>query len=786
MVDQPAQGGVETPGDFGAGSAGKARRWLSEIDIAEKAMAKWLKRCAQIIKRYDADPDLATILNDEKPNRFALLWANMETLEPAVFARTPTAVVGRRWKDPDPIGRTASEVLERGINFCADSTDFEGTYKEVTKDYLLLGRGVPWVRYVPTMKRVGDNGGPPIEDAYDTKAPADIEQASDGQVSEGDEPYDAVDWEEAIPDHVSYDEFLHNVARKWADVTWVGRKVFMTRAELVKRFTAKEPGNSGKTLGECVPLDHGVPEGQEKEAEQFAKAAIYEIWDKPSRTVVWVSKSYPEALMDERDDPLGLKDFFPCPRPAIGTRGPNSVLPTADYNYYAGQDRAINKLTQRISLLMDALQLKGFYAAGSELKDKIDNLFASTTGVMIPVDSWAAFKDGLNGLIVWLPVDVVANALKSCIDARQQLIVDVQQITGMADIMRGDVDPNETATATRKKEAWGSSRVRQKQQELARVASETLQIMGQVIASKFQPTTLSKMSNVKLLKDPEERAKLLQALQVITAPPPGPPPQPGQPPTPPPQAQPPSPQALKQITDMLGLGYSQPTLQDVLGLLNGPTWADVTALLRDNTLRTFRIEIEADSTIAVDDQEDKASRVEFVETIGKLVGNLIPLIQLAPELLPMATQTVLYLVRGYRIGREMEEVIEKAFEQLGEAANQGQLQQRGQSPQKSGPDPQVEQAKAQAAGMTAQARVMDAQTNQQNAHTKQFEAQAGASLEQQRIAHEAQQQHMDRSLEVHLQGQDIAADLQQAIVKREERQAAAAMVRPADLTGPRQ
>lgn len=778
MADPSAEK-QQTPADFGKGRAGNARRWISEIDLAEKSQAKWLDRCKDIIKRYDADAKLASAtVDDTAISRFALLWSNMETLEPAVFNRAPAAVVGRRWKDPDQIGRVASEILERALNFCLDTTDFEGAFKEIAKDFLLLARGVPWVRYVPTMKTVtpergeiGDNGGPPLD--AEGAEPV-VQQGSDGQVAGGDEPYDVVDWEETICDHVSYNEFLHNVARKWADVTWVGRKVFMTRGELRTRF--KGTGPDGHPLADTIPLDHKPDDTTEAQAEQFAKATIYEIWDKPTRYVCWISKGLPETTLDERDDPLGLKDFFPCPRPAIGTRSPDTVLPTADYNYYAGQDRQINKLTQRIALLMEALQLKGFYAAGSEMKDALANLFAQGTGTMVPVDSWAAMKDGMAGLVVWLPVGVVAAALKSAIEARQQLIQDVYQITGISDIMRGDVDPDETATATRKKSTWGSSRVRNKQQELARVASETLQIMGQIIASKFQPETLAKMTNVKLLASDQARQMLLQHLQVLLQPPPAPPPQPGAPPQPPPQPQPPSAQTLSQVLKAVGVEMNQPSLQDIQQLLQSPTWDDVMGLLRDETLRTFRIDVEADSTIAVEDEEDKASAIEFVETIGKLVGNLMPLIQVAPQLLPVATQTILFLVRRYRVGREMEEVIENAFQQLQGAAQGAQGQQQPQKPP--GPDPQVEQMKGQAAVQTAQARVMDAQTNQQRAQTDRFEAQAGAQLEQHRLGLEQQQQNLDRQLEVHMQGQDISAELRQATMKAWERQAAHQSVTP--------
>ena len=136
---------------------------------------------------------------------------------------------------------------------------------------------------------------------------------------------------------------------------WLARITYQTRDELVARF--------GKEVGNAVPLDHKPDKEGADFDEQFAKAAIYEIWDLPSRTAIWISKSYNEATLDQKDDPLRLKDFFPCPRPAYGTLGPDSLMPVPDFLYYESQARDIDELTRRIGRLTEAAKLRGFYAA---------------------------------------------------------------------------------------------------------------------------------------------------------------------------------------------------------------------------------------------------------------------------------------------------------------------------------------------------------------------------------------------------------------------------------------
>jgi hypothetical protein len=127
-----------------------ARLWIDELDQAEKDDARqaWLSRAKEIINLYAEAKTKTT----QSKKRFALFWSNIEVLKPAVLARVPTAVVTRRFKDQDPVGRVASEVLERALNFSIDAYDFDAVLKGCRDEYLLLARGVAWVRYIPHIK----------------------------------------------------------------------------------------------------------------------------------------------------------------------------------------------------------------------------------------------------------------------------------------------------------------------------------------------------------------------------------------------------------------------------------------------------------------------------------------------------------------------------------------------------------------------------------------------------------------------------------------------------------
>lgn len=756
MQDQALS--VDAPSDFGRTEADVVSRWVSEITLAKKAVDAWHKRGDRIIKRYTDEVGFSEG-NDTKKRRYCLLWANVQTLAPAVYARTPTAVVGRRWKDDDPVARASSEVLERGLNFSLDAMDFADMMTNLRDEFLLVARGQAWVRYVPhivtrTKKApaqigagAGEGGegegaprralpGPtegqpqPAEDERPVEAP-------DGQVTDVAGQYDEVIWEEVLADHVHWKDFLTNPGRTWAEVRWCARRVFMDRDELITRFGAEK----GK---ECPLNWHVDPVSTTdgKEDTQFNKAEVWEIWDKRSRKVFWICTAFTSAPLDARDDPLKLKEFFPCPRPLLGTCGPDSIVPTPDYEYYVSQAGEIDDLTRRISLLTDALKVRGFYRG--QANQTLTDLLAGETNTITPIEDWQGFVEagGATQIIQYLPLDVIAAALKACIETRQQMLDDVFQITGIADIMRGDGDPNETATAQNLKATWGSSRVRDKQKELARFARDLIRLMGEVIATKFSGETLTKMTGIKLLPDQNAKAMVQQRmqLQAQAAQAQHAPPQPGQPPAPPPQP----PQLPPQLQRMMA----------------DPTWADVEGLLRDDAMRSFSIDIETDSTIEPNDQQEKQRRVEFVEAVATYLEKTMPVVQLSPELLPVVIEGLKFLVRGFRVGREMEDVIDAALDQLQAKAAGGGMQPQ----QKPGPNPQVEAMKGQAAVMGAQARVSDAQTNQFKAQTDRMAAQAGASLDAQRIHNDQQDAHLDRATDVQMQGHDLQADLRKAVM----------------------
>src|SRR5262252_6528466 len=58
--------------------------------------------------------------------------------------------------------------------------------------------------------------------------------------------------------------------------------------------------------------------------------------------------------------------------------------------------------------------------------------------------------------------------------------------------MRGDTDPDETATAQGHKNSWTASRLKDRQDEMARYCRDACRMAGEVVSSYFQIDMLQK------------------------------------------------------------------------------------------------------------------------------------------------------------------------------------------------------------------------------------------------------------------------------------------------------
>jgi F0F1-type ATP synthase membrane subunit b/b' len=656
------------------------QKYLNVVSQYDNEFKKWEARAEKIVKRY-RDDNRSQHTNETA--KFNILWSNVQTLIPAVYAKLPKAVAERWFGDNDPVGRVASELIERALDYEIEHyPDFRATMRYAVEDRFLGGRGSAWVRYEPHVRTldVPEDGLQVTEDIDDEPAEtlegAENPENQDYTAGGEAEPQEEIEYECAPTDYVHWKDFGHSVARTWEEVTCVWRWVYMTREALTERF--------GEKMSKKIPLDSG-PEtlksyGQSN--KERTRAKVCELWDKETGKVYWFTKNYNE-LIDERDDPLELEGFFPCSKPLYSTTTSDTLIPVPDFVLYQDQANELDILSDRIDGLVKALRIRGVYDASQPALQRL--LTEGDNNTLIPVDKWMQFseKGGLKGAIDILPIDELANALLNCYRARTEIKAQIYEITGISDIIRGASAASETATAQQIKGQYAGLRLRSMQEEVALFASELIRLKAQVMCNKFQPQTIMLYAAAGQMSQPDQ--------QMI-------------------------PQAMQ--------------------------------LMQDKPLRNFRIEVDADSLVQIDEQQNKKDRVEFLTAFGGFMREALPVGQQSPELVPMLVELIKFGIGGFKQAKPIEGVLDVALEQM---------KQKQAGPQEQKPDPEMmkmqaqqqsDQMRVQADTQAAQAK-MQAEMQMTQAKTQaemqieQMKMQYAAQLEQQKLQFEGQLKNME-------------------------------------------
>jgi hypothetical protein len=481
--------------------------WYNTIAQYDKSFREWEARVPRIIKRYRDDSRTRN-----NPNaRFNILWSNVQVIKPAIFARLPRPDVSRRFRDNDPVARVASMMLERALEYEIEHySDYKSSMDNAVFDRLLGGRGTAWVRYEPHIVAEQNDlntglAGQDVGNGMQITEDADEAETPEAELLESPE---RIEYECAPVDYVHWRDFGHTVARTWEEVTAVWRKVYMSRQALIDRF--------GEEVGSKIPLDT-KPESDKWATKQMTtehyQACIYEIWDKEQGKVFWISKSMGEIL-DEKDDPLQLEGFFPCPKPLYATLTTDSLEPVPDFVLYQDQAKQLDTLADRIDGLVNALKVRGVYDAS---ESSLARLFSEgENNTLIPVKNWQAFaeKQGMKGAIDLVDLAPFAQALQMAYQAMEQVKGQIYEIIGIADIQRGQTDPNETLGAQIIKSNNAAGRLKTMQHAVVDFATDLLRIKAQIICNHFTEDTIVKISGAMQLS-PQDQALIPQALQLL-------------------------------------------------------------------------------------------------------------------------------------------------------------------------------------------------------------------------------------------------------------------------------
>jgi hypothetical protein len=548
----------------------------------------------------------------------------------------------------------------------------------------------------------------------------------EAQMAKGEDQKEYVSEQTLSDKYVPWDEFRHEPAKKWERVSWIAFRHLMSRDDLAANFEGL-----GEAKIKSIPLAWSPKADDDKLPDAFKRAEVWEIWDKTERKRVWIVKQFAEVLRTD-DDPYGLEQFFPIAEPLQAVATNDTYIPVPEFHLYRDQADGLDEVEARIDRLTRALKRRGVYDATfkelSQLAKAADNQF-------VPVKNYAdlSSKGGLAAAFQAEDIASIAKVLAELHSQRDLRVQTIYEVVGIADIMRGSSDPRETLGAQKIKAQFGGNRLKKRQDKVQKWIRDTLRLKAEIIAEHFEPQKLAEMTGFNYM----DEAALFQEQQQAMAK--MPPPQPGQPP-----AQPPPPTVEGRITP------------------------DMIKVMRDDKLRSYRIDIETDSTIFEDAEAEKQAVTEMMKGASEFVAAWVPVLEAQPAMLELAFEMLAFALRRFKMGRSLEEVLEQT---------KMKLQQAAQQPKPPDPKVQAEQAKAQAAQQKAQ---MDIQVAQQKAQIEMEKMKAQLQMQQaemqmmqQKMGLEMQMEHQKMAIEQQRGEQEMAMDQQRMAMEGEsmERQA---------------
>lgn len=485
--------------------------WQTELKSAKNRLKDWQNRADRIVNRYLGH---ASKNNAVKMFNLNLFNSNVKTMMSMMYGKLPRVDVSRTDKTGnDDAARVAAEMMENLLraNVANKAQTYDSILYSTLQDRMLSGLGVARVRYVmqeiveETTEELGLNPANSA-DPIPPQGVVPLFQNVSKSISI---------FEDAPIEYYYWADVLWGWGRSFDDLPWIAFRSYLDKDEMTERFGEEVARTVEYKQQQVSDLpDSSGSENQDLDSA-WNKTEVWEIWDKTTKKVCWFSFSYPKML-DSKEDPLKLTGFYPCPPFMIANPTTSLYIPTPDFELSQDLYNEIDMLQTRIAVLTEAVKVVGVYDKSAE---GLQRMFKEgTDNSLIPVDNWAMFAErgGIKGTIDWVPIQDVVNSLDKLRQLRDETIGLLQQITGMSDLMRGNLDnPYEGVGQSQIKAKFGSARAQALQEVFAGFVANLMQIKAEIVARHFSPETIIAQSGMKYSFD----SRLIpQAMDVLKNP----------------------------------------------------------------------------------------------------------------------------------------------------------------------------------------------------------------------------------------------------------------------------
>ena len=415
--------------------------WKRAIE-AEKSRHKWKESAAEAQEAYN------------KQGIFNVMWPSVQVMLGSLYSSTPDPEARRRQRDGDKSQKSTAQILERSISFSLDVHDFNGNIIAAITDFLVASAGQVKVNYLPEFSTI--------------------------QGPMGDEQ-EVISAQSTTIEHFSWKHFGWQPCKAWERVEWIYYEHQKRRKDVMDEY--------------------GVQAAEEADEEDSDNkyVKVYEIWHRPSRAVILIADQF-DVPLDVRKDQLGLREFYPSPRPMFTNVATDKLEPSPDFMYYKSQSQELATVSKRITALNKSIKAQSFYDTHFT---ELSKLQKGKDGDYLPVDDLATKVEGMRieSVIAEVPIAQKQAVIATLTQEKNRLISEVYEILGISDIQRGESNGQDGVETQQLKAEFGAVRIRDKQGEVNRFCRDIFRIMGEIIAEHFEPDILQKITGVEVNDD---------------------------------------------------------------------------------------------------------------------------------------------------------------------------------------------------------------------------------------------------------------------------------------------
>lgn len=733
-------------------------------DATKCSRESWLvmaDRSWNEIKRTQKNKRLWTTIPNavRKKTKYPAWWSIYKIRQPLYLSRIGIPIGRDTTQDGnDTLGACAAICKERLATNLAKSFDFFDVMSSVRDDVLATNVGFARAYYeakdvkeevkIRLQQSQDDQGNPVLVDPEGNIInDPNVGQDDEGFFLETEEIVDVTE-EKVCLEHVLYKfVYVDPTIKRWPKCKQIAFEEQYTELEFKHLFGKKA----------FLQLSKGQDD-QNENKDKKRLYTVYEYWDLYDKEVKWLPKEGDDFIFpkdyspeDEEAEKLSglydLENFFPVVKPFILNQPTDAFWPVTEYLQLVDILEDIHTIFSRMMLLTKAIRARLLFDNNVEgLASALNELSeADAIGVTNLTQALVNSGGSLEGVVQYIPVEKMIAALEQIYTAMEQRLNTLYKLTGTSDLLQGFVTDPQQRT-------FGE---RQMQEKYAlNQSAEGQRKMAEFVRDSYELICEMALKNFK--DESLDRYIMPETLQ---------------------------PEKQEQYRAAL-------------------------ELLKSNNKR-FRIELETDSTIALNEEFDKQMRLQLVDTVTNALEKTANIAQNSPALIVPELHLLKYLIQGFRQGKLFQSEVTQSIEQLIQQASsqppafnkdeannqikqqelalkQQEVMQKGQEAQahfqleqykvlsderfntaKAQLEQQIANVQAQATMATANAENLrsqvEAQASQVNSQIEQFKIQGQheQNLVQARLAFEKIQEDVNaRQEEILFKRQELAATMQ--------------------------